>query len=211
MLNAEILKVGSDILLTELTELVGLIWTQEEIPDGINDAVIVALHKNGDKKNYHEFRGLSLLTTIYKIIVRVIYKRLLPYTEPMLGEYQAGFRSNRSTSEHIFTLRQVFRQVVRDDSGVMIGSLGLKELSYADDVVILAEDMRSLDLTFCELVRAAGKIGLRVNETKTKLMHVQRRRSFAGGHEIAAGFNLELVDSFAYLGSKLSPENDILK
>ena len=106
-------------------------------------------------------------------------------------------------------LEWVVRQVRRDDSGVKIGRLGISELAYADDVVILAEDMQFLDMAFRDFCRAAAKIGLQVNESKTKLMHVQRGVAFQEGQEIVGDLNIERVNCFTYLGSKLAPNNDI--
>ncbi len=37
----------------------------------------------------------------------MLYNRLTPIAERLIGEYQCGFRANRSTIDQIFTLRQM--------------------------------------------------------------------------------------------------------
>ena len=37
----------------------------------------------------------------------ILYNRLAEYAEEILGDYQCGFRANRSTTDHIFTIRQI--------------------------------------------------------------------------------------------------------
>ena len=37
----------------------------------------------------------------------ILYNRLAEYAEEILGDYQCGFRANRSTIDHIFTIRQI--------------------------------------------------------------------------------------------------------
>ena len=110
MFPAEFFKASSEVLTNEIHKFLTIVWNQETIPHLCNDAIITALYKKEDKEICSNYRGLSLLTTIYKIIARIVYKRLLPYAEPVLGEYQAGFRSNSSTSDQIFTLRQVLEK-----------------------------------------------------------------------------------------------------
>jgi hypothetical protein len=40
------------------------------------------------------------------VLSGIIYNRLTVYAEEILGEYQCGFRANRSNIAHIFTIRQ---------------------------------------------------------------------------------------------------------
>ena len=35
------------------------------------------------------------------------YSRLTPYAKAIIGDYQRGFRRNRSTTDHIFCIRQM--------------------------------------------------------------------------------------------------------
>ena len=45
--------------------------------------------------------------SLYKIFTCLIYNRLAKYSELTLGEYQAGFRSSRSTTDQIYVVRQI--------------------------------------------------------------------------------------------------------
>jgi hypothetical protein len=40
----------------------------------------------------------------------LLHERLKKITENLLGEYQCGFRKNRSTSDQIFTIRQIMEK-----------------------------------------------------------------------------------------------------
>ena len=59
-------------------------------------------------KNY---RGISLLCTGYKILTTVINNRLKKYTEHIIGEYQAGFGTGKSTTDQIFTVKKLLLKV----------------------------------------------------------------------------------------------------
>lgn len=53
-----------------------------------------------------ELRG-NILSTAYKIVTAVIRAKLESLTENILGEYQAGFRSGRSTIDQLYTVKMV--------------------------------------------------------------------------------------------------------
>jgi len=55
-------------------------------------------------KNY---RPITLMNVAYKIFATVLSNRLSEIMESKLGEYQAGFRPNRSTVDNIFILGQM--------------------------------------------------------------------------------------------------------
>ena len=66
------------------------------------------MEENGiDCDNY---RGISLLSTSYKIFSNIHLPRMTPYANEIVGEYQCGFRSNRSTVDHIFSIRQILEK-----------------------------------------------------------------------------------------------------
>jgi len=67
-------------------------------------------HKKGDKTECNNYRGISLLPTTYKILSSILLSRLIPYAEEIMGDHQCGFRRNRSTTDHIFCIRQIFEK-----------------------------------------------------------------------------------------------------
>ena len=56
-------------------------------------------------KNY---QPITLMNVAYKIFATILSNRLSEIMESKLGEYQAGFRPNRSTVDNIFILRQMY-------------------------------------------------------------------------------------------------------
>jgi hypothetical protein len=53
-------------------------WLVEQIPRSWKEAVITPLHKKGDKTNCSNYRGISLLNTVYKVFSNVLLSRLTP-------------------------------------------------------------------------------------------------------------------------------------
>jgi hypothetical protein len=52
----------------------------------------------------------ALLRVIYKVLSKILAKRLNPYTEEILGDYQRGFRRDRSTTDQIFVLKNILEK-----------------------------------------------------------------------------------------------------
>jgi hypothetical protein len=50
-----------------------------------------------------------LLCVAYKIS-NILFKRLLPYVEKTIGDYQCGYLGEQSTVNQIFTVRQILKK-----------------------------------------------------------------------------------------------------
>ena len=49
------------------------------------------------------------MSTSYKILSNILLSIMIPYANELIGEYQCGFRSNRSTIDHIFSIRKILQ------------------------------------------------------------------------------------------------------
>jgi hypothetical protein len=75
---------------------------KEDLPQEWKESIIVPIYKKGDKTDCSNYRGISLLSTLYKILSNILLTRVTPYTEEITGDHQCGFRRNRSTTDHMF-------------------------------------------------------------------------------------------------------------
>ncbi|XP_075979935.1 uncharacterized protein LOC142979060 [Anticarsia gemmatalis] len=107
---AEVWKNGGGAIQTKIYELLLKIWEVEQQPGQWNVGVICPIHKKGCKRKCNNYRGIALLPTAYKVLSYVLLKRLEPYAEKILSDYQCGFRPNRSTIDQIFLLKQIMEK-----------------------------------------------------------------------------------------------------
>ena len=107
---AEILKADIDLSANTLLPLINKIWREEKCPDDWKNGHIAILPKKGDLSQCSNYRGIMLLSVPGRILSRIILNRIKSKIDERLRPNQAGFRSNRSTTDQITTLRIIIEQ-----------------------------------------------------------------------------------------------------
>jgi hypothetical protein len=64
----ELIKAGGRTICLEIHKLITSIWKKEKLPEEWKESIMVPIHKKGDKTYCNSYRGMSLLTTTYKIL-----------------------------------------------------------------------------------------------------------------------------------------------
>ena len=73
----ELYKKGGGLLLNKIHSFIKGIWKEEKMPTDWTKNITVPIYKNrGDKLQCQNYRGISLLCTVYKILTTVINNRL---------------------------------------------------------------------------------------------------------------------------------------
>jgi hypothetical protein len=109
-IQAELIKKGGSALSRHIHQLIADVWEKEVMPYEWSMGIICPVHKKGDKTECSNYRGITLLSIVYKVFSKVLTNRMKEYAEEILGDQQCGFRANRSTTDQIFTLRQVLEK-----------------------------------------------------------------------------------------------------
>ena len=116
-----------------------------EFPDIMKIAEVVPLYKG--KEHYYEsnYRPISLLSTISKILEKVVYKRVYKFLSDtnQIYENQYGFREKHSC-EH--AIGQVIGKLVKGLENNMYGACVLLDLSKAFDTIEHSILLKKLEL-----------------------------------------------------------------
>jgi len=107
----EFYKYAPQEFLVEVLTLFNVIFLKEEIPSSFKSSIILPLLKKGDPNNPENYRGLSLLDTLYKIFMGILRNRIELWAEEnnIFNECQAGFRRGYSTTDNLFILSSVVK------------------------------------------------------------------------------------------------------
>ena len=107
---SEILKEGCKCMEHRIYELIVQIWKEKRIPACWAEALVCPTHKKDDVQNCVNSRGISLVNIACKVLAAVLYGRIKPHTNKIIGHYQCGFREGVSTIDQIQTLRQILKK-----------------------------------------------------------------------------------------------------
>ena len=105
----EFFKNGTDTLIKYIYTLFNKIFEFRYFPKRWSEGFIVPIYKKGDKNELSNYRGITLLSTISKLFMRILNNRLNEWAENynVYVEAQAGFRKNMSTVDNIFVLNSL--------------------------------------------------------------------------------------------------------
>jgi hypothetical protein len=65
---AELIKAGCGTIRSEISKLIYSIRNREELPEEWKESREVRIYKKGDETDCNNYRGISLLSTTYKIL-----------------------------------------------------------------------------------------------------------------------------------------------
>lgn len=102
-LGPRLLKHVKDAILVPLTYLCNLSISTGTFPDSWKVALVSPIHKSGRKDTPDNYRPISLLCILSKILEKVVNKRLVDFLGKynLLSDKQFGFRKGKSTSDAI--------------------------------------------------------------------------------------------------------------
>ena len=109
-IRPEMLKAltGEEILW--LTRMYHVAWKFSKTARDWQTGVITLIFKKEDRKQCTNYRGISLLSLPGKEYDKCLERKSREILESNLEDGQCGFRPSRSTTDQIFTLKQIFEK-----------------------------------------------------------------------------------------------------
>ena len=111
---AVVLKHFRKTISIPLTKLMNLSFNQGKFPSILKIAKVLAVFKKGDILDADNYRPISLLSNLSKIIEKLMYKRLYFYLEQIKVVYpfQFSFRNQNSTTHALIEITEKIRDLV---------------------------------------------------------------------------------------------------
>lgn len=108
-INNRMLKATCNVIAKPLEAIFNLSIRTGVFPQAWKSAAVVPIHKCGSKDLPNNFRPISLLGSISKLLERIVNKRLVSFLESnsLLMDRQFGFRQGRSTEDAVTLLTDI--------------------------------------------------------------------------------------------------------
>jgi hypothetical protein len=135
---------GAEQLAEVITYLVNLSITQKTVPDCTKWAKVTPIHKKNSKLEIGNYRPVSVLTSLSKILERTVLVQVENYCidKGLLYEFQSGFRSKFSTDTCLIHLHDCIRSNISKGKFVGIIMLDVQKAFDSVDHTMLCEKIR---------------------------------------------------------------------
>ena len=108
------LKTAMQYICKPVTQAFNAIFNSCKFPKSWKDGIIIPVHKQGNKLDVNNYRGITISSCLGKLFCHIINDRICKELEnrDFIKDEQAGFRKNHRTSDHIFVLKTIVDKYV---------------------------------------------------------------------------------------------------
>lgn len=140
------LKLAKKEIVPVIAHMANLCFRHGTFPSYLKRAVITPVYKGGDRDDVNNYRPISVLSSISKIVEKLMNKRLLSYLEKfrILSESQYGFRQGKSTEDAITDLSSLITDNLDQGKKCLTVFLDLKKAFDTVSVPILLQKLENI-------------------------------------------------------------------
>ena len=110
-LSAEVLKISVLAIVPYLQKFINQTFSKGEFPDCLKNAKVIPLLKSGSKTDVDNYRSISLLPVLSKVLEKIMCNRLIKLLDKndILYEKRFGFGSKHSTIDALIEITENIR------------------------------------------------------------------------------------------------------
>ena len=120
-ISMKMLKLMKNYIVGPLVHIFNTSFVQGKVPDALKIARVVPILKKGDPSIFSNYRPISVLPSISKLLEKLVYKRIITFLDSnnILHDNQFGFRKHRSTEHAVQFLTHKFYEAVESNNYMM--------------------------------------------------------------------------------------------
>ena len=83
------------------------IFASQKVPDYLNQTLIALIPKQLGSETVNQFRPISLCNTVYKIVSKIVIKRIRPLLPKLISPMQAAFLQGRRGTDNVIIAQEL--------------------------------------------------------------------------------------------------------
>ena len=114
-ISNKLLRTASSYVCEPIVHIANLSMINGVFPEIFKSAIVIPIHKKGDPSEISNYRPISLLPVVSKVLERIIFRRLSSFlfginpSDSLISSHQYGFRSKFSTAHALINTTQFIR------------------------------------------------------------------------------------------------------
>ncbi|GFR57495.1 endonuclease-reverse transcriptase [Elysia marginata] len=239
-ITIEALIALGDWGISQITDLLNIIYDNGEIPEEMCKSVFIMLPKKEGATECSLHRPISLMSDLTKLLLRInttnyakilnsidIDGKDLSVVRNLYWDQAAATRIDDKISEYIPIKRgvrqgcvlspdffniysEMILRNIYDLKGIRIDGVNINNLHYADDTVLLAKSVSELQAILNVVTDARMETGLDLNAKKTECMTTSKNADPLTCNLTSKGEKNKQVSSFKYWGYTISSNGKCL-
>ena len=108
----KILKLLKNDISSQLSEIFNIFFSSGVFPSILKTAKVIPVHKKDSKLDFSNYRPISLLSNVEKILEKLMYNRIYKFFSDnnLIYSLQFGFRQKYSTVHTLISLTESIRK-----------------------------------------------------------------------------------------------------
>lgn len=162
------LKLCKDYIVPALSHLINLCFSKGIFPTTLKKSIITPVFKSGDVDDVNNFRPISVLTVISKVLEKIINNRVIGFLDKynILSNAQYGFRHGISTHDAIKDLSSLIIEQLDEGKKCLTVFLDLKKAFDTVSIPILLQKLERIGIRNTPLELLKDYLTNRIQKTK---------------------------------------------
>lgn len=142
-ISAVLIRAARHTLIPIISHIFNLALTSGVFPAVFKRALVHPIYKSGDRGSVNNYRPISVLTILSKILEKIINSRLLNYlnSQNIISENQYGFRTGRSTEDAVLEVTGIIAKNIKNKLKTLAIFLDLSKAFDTVSVPLLLEKL----------------------------------------------------------------------
>jgi hypothetical protein len=114
--SSKMIKFISNEIAAPLSHIFNLSLSQGIFPEKLKNCRVIPIFKSGDNLNVDNYRPISLLSSISKILEKIVAEKLISHliSNDLLYNHQYGFLPNKSTEQNLLHIVNYITEALND-------------------------------------------------------------------------------------------------